>query len=176
MIELLTVFRWAGKLFIHNDGMIGFEWPRKCTYWKRPDVMTMIAELGLTCANFDGCAFGLRSSLGGHFEHFLFFLFFLFFDALTLLHISKAEDGKNMRTAHDLLNLKLNHCVIRPGEADSNCFVFALSTFSLLLSLALASSLLAGATMGRKQPAGTALMTPRAAVYPASPQKCGFPQ
>ena len=62
MIELLSVFRWIGKLVRQNNGMIGFEWPRKCTYWKRPDVVTMISELGLTRADFDGCAFGLRSS------------------------------------------------------------------------------------------------------------------
>ena len=68
MIELLSVFLWAGRLIIQNDGMIGFEWPRKCTYWKRPDVIHMIAELGLSCTHFDGCAFGLRSSNKGS-EH-----------------------------------------------------------------------------------------------------------
>jgi hypothetical protein len=107
---------------------------------------------------------------------FYFLFFFLFSCALTLLHITRQKRKQNMWTVHDLLNLKLNHWINRPGEADSNFFVFALSTFSLLLSLALASSLLATAPMDRKKPAGTALMTPRAAVYPASPQKCGFPQ
>ena len=68
MTQLLPVFRWAARIVINGGGIVGFEWPRQCTYWKRSDVQHMIRELDLSCAKFDGCAFGLRNTNKGK-EH-----------------------------------------------------------------------------------------------------------
>lgn len=44
---------------------IALEWPRYCTYWKRPEVKKFIKQHGLKMAFFDGCQFGLRAPSTG---------------------------------------------------------------------------------------------------------------
>jgi hypothetical protein len=61
------LFRSLVKLFAdyatRGDIPILFEWPRCCRYWKIPKVERFIRKHRLTTAEFDGCAFGLRSSI-----------------------------------------------------------------------------------------------------------------
>ena len=71
MTQLLKNFIIAAKLVIENNGIVCFEWPKKCTYWKRRDIQNMLNELGLEPAHFDGCSFGLKSTNRGKEHMFL---------------------------------------------------------------------------------------------------------
>ena len=42
-----------------KGGSVAFEWPRRCSYWKRRNVQRFIREYGLEAVNFDGCAYAL---------------------------------------------------------------------------------------------------------------------
>ena len=48
-----------------------FEWLKKCTYWKSADIQSVINELGLEPAHFDGCSLGLKSINKGKERMFL---------------------------------------------------------------------------------------------------------
>ena len=71
MTQLLKNFIIAAKLVVENNGIVCFEWPKKCTYWKRRDIQNMLNELGLEPAHFDGCSFGLKSTNRGKERLFL---------------------------------------------------------------------------------------------------------
>lgn len=71
MTQLLKNFIWAARQVKKANGIICFEWPRKCTYWKRDDIQNMINELNLKPTHFDGCAFGLKSIRKGREHMFL---------------------------------------------------------------------------------------------------------
>jgi hypothetical protein len=71
MVQLLDKFTCAARLVIKANGFVFFEWPRKCTYWKRTDVMDMVQTLRLVPTRFDGCALGLRSRNKGRENMFL---------------------------------------------------------------------------------------------------------
>ena len=47
-----------------RHGRIAVEWPRRCKYWKRPEVQNAVEEFGLENAKFDGCAVDLLNSKG----------------------------------------------------------------------------------------------------------------
>jgi hypothetical protein len=68
MVELLERFVIAGKAVRKANGIIFFEWPGRCTYWKRKDVIDMTTTLQLQPTNFNGCALGLKSANKGR-EH-----------------------------------------------------------------------------------------------------------
>jgi hypothetical protein len=68
MMQLLERFIQIAKIVKREGGIICFEWPGRCTYWKRRDVMNMIDMLQLKCVSFDGCALGLKSVIPGR-EH-----------------------------------------------------------------------------------------------------------
>ena len=61
MVQLLAKFVIAAKAVIRSGGIVCFEWPHKCLYWKRDDVQSMITTLKLKQTVFCGCAFGLQS-------------------------------------------------------------------------------------------------------------------
>ena len=42
-----------------RGGKIAIEWPRNCSYWKRPEVHKFIKHNSLAFAHFHGCAVGL---------------------------------------------------------------------------------------------------------------------
>ena len=44
---------------IAQGGKIAIEWPRNCSYWKRPEVHNWIKSKELNFAHFHGCAVGL---------------------------------------------------------------------------------------------------------------------
>ena len=71
MTQLLKNFIIAAKLVVENGGIVCFEWPKRCTYWKRSDIQNMINDLGLEPAHFDGCSFGLKSTNKGKEHMFL---------------------------------------------------------------------------------------------------------
>ena len=71
MVSLLVNFICAAKLIIRNGGIVCFEWPRYCMYWKRKDIIDMIKTLGLTQTTFCGCAVGLHSFTPGNEHMFL---------------------------------------------------------------------------------------------------------
>ena len=68
MVVLLQRFIVVAKIVLKYDGIVCFEWPSKCTYWKRKDVMQMIETLAIKPAFFCGCALGLMSLTKGN-EH-----------------------------------------------------------------------------------------------------------
>ena len=49
---------------IANGGHIAIEWPRRCAYWHKPEVQRFMRRYGLQPYHFDGCAYGLVSSVG----------------------------------------------------------------------------------------------------------------
>ena len=52
-------------LVVHQiHGIIAFEWPAHCKGWENPTVSSMIQELQLQEARFDGCQLGLVSKDG----------------------------------------------------------------------------------------------------------------
>jgi hypothetical protein len=61
MVSLLKNFVCVSRIIKKNGGIICFEWPKQCTYWKRKDIIAMIRDLDLTRTNFCGCALGLKS-------------------------------------------------------------------------------------------------------------------
>ena len=71
MKQLLTKFIYVARMVKRHDGVIIFEWPLRCTYWKRNDVMSMISELGLQPTHVHGCSLGLKSSNKGNEHMFL---------------------------------------------------------------------------------------------------------
>jgi len=71
MVQLLEKFIVAARIVIKAKGFVFFEWPRRCTYWKRTDVIDMVQTLGITPTRFDGCALGLRSKTKGREHMFL---------------------------------------------------------------------------------------------------------
>jgi hypothetical protein len=71
MTSLLKGFIKAAKLVLNQGGIVCFEWPRTCMYWKRKDVISMINSLGLNKTTFCGCAVGLRSFIPGNEHMFL---------------------------------------------------------------------------------------------------------
>ena len=71
MTQLLKNFIIIARVVVNLGGIVCFEWPKKCTYWKRTDILNMISELGLVPAHFDGCSFGLRSTNKGKERMFL---------------------------------------------------------------------------------------------------------
>ena len=71
MTQLLKNFIIIARIVINLGGIVCFGWPKKCTYWKRTDILNMISELGLVPAHFDGCSFGLKSANKGREHMFL---------------------------------------------------------------------------------------------------------
>jgi len=61
MTQLLSKFITAARLVLSAGGIVCFEWPHRCTYWKRDDVQYMIRTLRLRQTLLCGCALGLRS-------------------------------------------------------------------------------------------------------------------
>ena len=45
------------------DGGVAFEWPRSCAYWHDRSVKSVIRRHNLTEVHFDGCMYGLASSM-----------------------------------------------------------------------------------------------------------------
>jgi hypothetical protein len=68
MLQLLHRFLPIARTVKRNGGVIVFEWPLHCTYWKRTDISNMISELELHPTHIHGCSLGLRSVRKG-FEH-----------------------------------------------------------------------------------------------------------
>jgi hypothetical protein len=68
MLQLLARFIPIARTVKRNGGVIVFEWPLYCTYWKRTDIMNMISELELHPTHIHGCSLGLKSKRKG-FEH-----------------------------------------------------------------------------------------------------------
>ena len=45
-------------------GLVCFEWPKQCIYWKDPQVIRFFSEQDMGKVTLDGCAYGLKSSKG----------------------------------------------------------------------------------------------------------------
>ena len=57
-------FKAVARMVRSAGGKIAIEWPRRCKYWKFPDVKAFILEMGLVKATFHGCCLGLRTDDG----------------------------------------------------------------------------------------------------------------
>jgi len=57
-------FARIARAVVDAGGVVAIEWPRSCSYWRWPRVKALNKELGLLEANFDGCAFGLKTASG----------------------------------------------------------------------------------------------------------------
>jgi hypothetical protein len=68
MKQLLNRFIQVAKIVKRNGGVIVFEWPLRCMYWKRDDVSGMIRDLELHPTHVHGCSLGLKSRNRGN-EH-----------------------------------------------------------------------------------------------------------
>ena len=53
----------AAERCIALGGGVAFEWPRTCTYWHNRSVRAFITRHKLAEVNFDGCMYGLTSSM-----------------------------------------------------------------------------------------------------------------
>ena len=53
----MAEFRHHGRAMHSKRGHIAIEWPRRCAYWHKPEVQRQKNH-------FDGCAYGLVSSVG----------------------------------------------------------------------------------------------------------------
>ena len=62
--KIWDAFVVVAREVIRVGGTIAFQWPRNCSYWHWPRVKKFHDEFDLVIAEFDGCAFGLKSDNG----------------------------------------------------------------------------------------------------------------
>ena len=46
-------------------GDVAMEWPNGCEYWKWPEVVSFLKEVGMESVRVDGCSLGLTSRVTG---------------------------------------------------------------------------------------------------------------
>ena len=49
---------------ISHGGCIAFEWPRRCAYWHRPNIVKFLRQHNFNFADFDGCVYVLVVTKG----------------------------------------------------------------------------------------------------------------
>ena len=54
-------FKIVAETCIAQGGQVAIEWPRSCTYWRRPEVKACLIKWGCSPVHFDGCMYGLVS-------------------------------------------------------------------------------------------------------------------
>ena len=70
ILEHRRIFRvlWRNFVIVAErcialGGGVAFEWPRSCTYWHNRSVRSFITRHNLAKVHFDGCMYGLASSM-----------------------------------------------------------------------------------------------------------------
>jgi len=63
--KLWENFVLLARFALRRGARIAIEWPKNCRYWKFPNVIAFLEETKMKCFDFDGCMFGLKSSIAG---------------------------------------------------------------------------------------------------------------
>ncbi len=63
--DMLSVVFKVAQVVKHNGGIICFELPGSCSYWKEPLLQRFVADFQMTRVSLDGCMFNLRSRKSG---------------------------------------------------------------------------------------------------------------
>ena len=63
-LKIWKSFEVVAEQVVKEGNLLAREWPNSCSYWREPHVRSFIERCGLKFAQFDGCAFGMRTARG----------------------------------------------------------------------------------------------------------------
>ena len=63
--RIWSAFTKVVRRTLEHGGDVAIEWPNGCEYWKWPEVVSFLREVGMESVRVDGCSLGLTSRVTG---------------------------------------------------------------------------------------------------------------